>query len=345
MQAKTFKTLSPTVDVVFHYIFTHPANRDILVSLLSAVLESTSKIVKVRFRNPAVAKEEVAQKGIILDMLVTLEDGRRIIIEMQARMHPNFRERVIVYVCRTYTAQLLRGGKYTALKPVEAIVFANFIDAEKRRLHSMFELREVLDHHRFSDAVRVHFISLPLARRMKEAPASGSDLWCWAMFLTGRNDAERRRAAQNHPMVAKAFEFLKTISADPEVREMVSDMEFKRRAYEAKMAMDRQAAVAEAEARGIAKGEAKGEARGIAKGEARGIAKGEARGIAKGIAKGEAKAARELKQALLDTLFSKDIPLPDPTRSRIERCKDSTQLGLWFRRALALQPGDDLFAV
>lgn len=80
----TRRTLDPKLDVVFKLLFSKPSNKRLLISLLTAILEPTSPIVDVEVLDPEVAKESVAAKGTMLDLLVKLLDGSRVNMEIQA---------------------------------------------------------------------------------------------------------------------------------------------------------------------------------------------------------------------------------------------------------------------
>ncbi len=80
----TRSTLDPKLDVVFKLLFAKPSNKRLLISLLTAILEPASPIVDVEVLDPEVAKETVAAKGTLLDLLVRLLDGRRVNLEIQA---------------------------------------------------------------------------------------------------------------------------------------------------------------------------------------------------------------------------------------------------------------------
>ena len=68
--------LDPTLDVVFALLFSSAANRDLLVSLLTAVLQPQVPIRDVTVLNPNLPKQLVSERGAVLDVLVHLEDGR-----------------------------------------------------------------------------------------------------------------------------------------------------------------------------------------------------------------------------------------------------------------------------
>ncbi len=68
--------LDPKLDVVFKMLFAAEGNEHLLVSLLTAVLRPCSAIAHVQVANPELPKELASDRGVRLDVLVELEDGR-----------------------------------------------------------------------------------------------------------------------------------------------------------------------------------------------------------------------------------------------------------------------------
>jgi predicted transposase/invertase (TIGR01784 family) len=68
-----FTRLDPKQDIVFKILFSAPENRDLLISLLTAVLRPSSPIVSVQVLDPHLEKELVTDKGAVLDVRVSFE--------------------------------------------------------------------------------------------------------------------------------------------------------------------------------------------------------------------------------------------------------------------------------
>ena len=100
------KLLDPKLDVVFKILFASEQNRDLLISLLTAVLRPSSPIVSVEVLNPEMPKELVTDKGAVLDLRVRLADARLVDVEMQSSVHEGLRSRALYYWARMYCSQL-----------------------------------------------------------------------------------------------------------------------------------------------------------------------------------------------------------------------------------------------
>ena len=165
--------LDPMLDIVFKMLFGSQAGREALIDLLTAVLRPPRPITDVRVLNPEVGREQVGDKGIVLDLLVELSDGTRIDVEMQVARRAGLRRRAIYYWSRLYSGQLERGQPYTALRPVISVIFLDYVEFDTTRFHSTFRIMETQEHFTFSNALELHVIELPKrmgAARQERAP-------------------------------------------------------------------------------------------------------------------------------------------------------------------------------
>jgi len=327
--------LDPKVDVVFKILFAAPENRDLLCSLLTAVLRPSSPIASVDVLNPEMPKELVTDKGAVLDLHVRLADGRQIDVEMQADPWQSVRSRALYYWARMYSAQLGPGIPYDELKACVTIFILGYTELPSERFHSTFELLEVHSGERLSEQLQVHFVELSKVPPRGVPRSDEGLLEDWGRFFTARGDQELEELAMSNPVIARAKGALDFLSAQPDAQELARQRELARINYISAM----REAEARGEAKGRAEGEARGEARGRAEGEARGRAEGEARGKAEGKAEGEARGKAEALLLLLDT---RGLAVSEEQRERVMSCRDTAQLEEWLRRALSARSVDEL---
>ena len=161
-EARVRKTslLDPKLDLVFRLLFGNPENKALLISLLNAILRPPSPIESVTVLNPELEREDVEDKGIVLDVRVVLADGRQIDVEMQSQPRPSRRERALYYWARMYGAELGRGDDYRKLRPAVVIWIVSFNELEGARFHSTFRIREDHDGELFSPQFELHVIGL-----------------------------------------------------------------------------------------------------------------------------------------------------------------------------------------
>ena len=222
--------LDPTLDVVFKILLAHPDNTDVLVALLSAVLRPEVPIKTVTVKNPEIPKENVDDRGVILDLLVVLDDGRSVDVEMQVESHPGVRRRALLYWARTYSANIQRGESYASIKPTVLVWFLNYCAFESIPYHSRWWVVEPTTGTVFSKALELHTVELTkLGGLTAEYAENEKSLVNWGRFMTAKTDDERKRAAEGDPMVAKAKQVLEDLSEDPETQEL---------AYRRRLALD-----------------------------------------------------------------------------------------------------------
>ncbi len=219
-------TLDPTLDIVFKMLFARPENEGALIDLLTAVLRPRVPIVSAKVQNPEVRREQVNDRGIVLDVLVSFDDGTQVDLEMQATRRPAFPNRALYYWARLYASQLERGQPYTALRPVISVLFLDYVELPTPRFHSEFRVLEVSEHFAFSDALTLHVIELPKCRaakaagRPREAPQGDGTLLAWTRFLGAKSDEEVEEACMSNPVIAKTNELLERLSATPSAQEL-----------------------------------------------------------------------------------------------------------------------------
>ncbi len=253
MKKSTRTTLDPKLDVIFKILFAHPEGTDILISLLTAVLQPPRPITSVHIRNPEIPKAAALDKGIILDIRVELEDGSDIDVEMQAERKPGLRRRALYYWARTFSSKIQRGGEYKQLKPLKVIFFMEFREVIGTRFHSVFHVMERESRERWSDVFELHTVELPKLGKMnalelkKEPP-----LVRWGRFLAATSDEELAEAAKGDDMVTKAKTLLEQLSAEPGVRELAEQRELAFITYRLEMGAAKEEGIIEGEAKGKA---------------------------------------------------------------------------------------------
>jgi predicted transposase/invertase (TIGR01784 family) len=217
------KLLDPTLDVVFKLLFTSGPDSEVaLRGLLTAVLAPPRPIVSVTVTNPQLAGVELTDKGIVLDLLLELDDGTQIDLEMQADKRPAFRNRALFYWARLFGGLLERGDDYGRLKPAVSILFLDYRELPGDRLHSIFHILEAHDHSRFSDAFEMHVIELPKLAHALLAADRGADhaLLRWSKFFNAKTTDEANDPAMSDPAIQKAQSILERLSADPATQEI-----------------------------------------------------------------------------------------------------------------------------
>jgi predicted transposase/invertase (TIGR01784 family) len=315
-------SLDPKLDIVFKLLFGEERNKALLVSLLNAVLNPKLPLQGVTVLHPEPGRESPDDKGIVLDLRVSLSSGEQVDIEMQSQARPAQRTRALYYWARMYGTQLSRGDPYDELRRCVVVLITDFKELDSERFHSLFRVQEVHEHQELTEHLELHLVELP---KLAEAVGKNEEpeLVRWATFLSATTDHELTELAMKDPVLQQAKDALDRLSADPQARLLAEQREMALISYHLDMNEVRKQGRAEGEARG----RAEGEARGRAEGEARGRAEGEARGLA---------------AAILAVLSVRQLAVNEEQRARISTCTDLTLLNQWLVRAATVNDASEL---
>ena len=88
--------------------------------------ENWIKEAGIALRNSSILPKLPGGKGVVLDILATLNTGESVNIEMQTMFHAHFKERILYYWSEIYGSDFKSGEGYGTLKPAYSLVFVNF---------------------------------------------------------------------------------------------------------------------------------------------------------------------------------------------------------------------------
>jgi len=253
------KTLDPKLDIVFWMLFGAEQNRELLISLLNAVLNPAVPIEAVDVMPAQPERLAVGDKNIALDVRVRLEGGEQVDVEMQSQRRPALRERALYYWARLYVGQLQRGDPYIALRRCVVVLITNFPELASQRFHSIFRVQERCGGEALTGHLELHLLELPkLASALDRNDEP--NLALWGKFLSAVNDEELEKLAMEHPVLKQAKTALDRLSADDVARLQAEQREMALLTFEAGMAAARE----EAEQKGRREGHLEGRAAGNA---------------------------------------------------------------------------------
>jgi predicted transposase/invertase (TIGR01784 family) len=256
--------LDPTLDVVFKLLLTREEAllRDMLEGILGRTIHALSVL------DADIPGEIVGDKAVVLDIRARLDDGARVDVEMQVRVSPTLRSRLVYYGARDFSAQLVRGDGYERLKPTVVIVWAVeplFPDLD--RLHSIFELRERHTHRLFGDQLAIHVLQLGA---VGSSPAIEEDARVvrWGKFLTTRDPVMLDQLATESPIMSLAKETLDALSQDPKAQRLARERAEAQIFYRMDLAASREEAEREGREAGLRAGREEGREEGLRGGRA-----------------------------------------------------------------------------
>ena len=115
----------PTVDFCFKELMKNPKVRK---GFIAAVLGKEPGMIRQTTLIPTeLHRESEDDKLGILDVLVELEDGSKMNMEMQVPYFEFWANRILFYVSRMYSQQIKKGESYDQIKPCIHVSILDFI--------------------------------------------------------------------------------------------------------------------------------------------------------------------------------------------------------------------------
>ncbi|WP_448529448.1 Rpn family recombination-promoting nuclease/putative transposase [Raineya sp.] len=98
--------VNPKIDLVFKKLFGSEENKDILLSLINAILPEHQQIADLTLKNPYNVSDYAEGKLSILDIKAEDENGNLYDIEMQIRGSEFYGKRTLYYWAKIFGSQL-----------------------------------------------------------------------------------------------------------------------------------------------------------------------------------------------------------------------------------------------
>ena len=215
------KFIQPCYDIVFKAIFGKAANKPLLASLLSSVLNLPFEdLENLEILNSELGISQIDEKNSILDLRIRLSSGVEIDVEIQVIEHKAYIERILSYWAKMYQGNLKVGKNYEDLKKCIIVNIIGFNLFESQDMHSKFKIRSETDGRLLTDHLEIHFIEL--SKLDKYNKDIENPLLCeWVEFLGLKNevDMENLRERKDLPeQIKRAIEELEALKKDPNMQ-------------------------------------------------------------------------------------------------------------------------------
>ncbi|MBR1547181.1 MAG: PD-(D/E)XK nuclease family transposase [Prevotella sp.] len=158
------KFINPFTDVGFKLIFGQEVSKPVLIAFLNALLEGERTIIDLKYLDKEQPGESIDNRSLIYDVYCEVEGGEHIIVEMQNKSQPFFRERSVYYLSRSISRQGEPGEKwnYTDVKAVYLIALLNFKHSDiGEQFRTDVALMDMERKTLFSDKMRLVYLQLP----------------------------------------------------------------------------------------------------------------------------------------------------------------------------------------
>ena len=173
--------ISLQYDFCFKHLFLNENIRRYFVS--DALGLSLEEIRSVRLANPYLWKRFRQQKQGILDVIIELNDDRKVNVELQIKMISHWDRRSLFYLSKMYTEDLLIGQKYYRLRKCISINILGFNLDDRPEYHRVYRLRDETGHE-YSDMLEIRVIEL-------NKPLNGADpMDDWIRLFNAKTEEE-----------------------------------------------------------------------------------------------------------------------------------------------------------
>jgi predicted transposase/invertase (TIGR01784 family) len=192
-------------DFAFKKVFGSEDSKDILLNFLNAVIyfDSARKINDLVIVDPYNIPMLKGMKDTFVDVKAELDDGSRVIIEMQILNHEGFEKRVLYNAAKNYSTQLQKGEAFSLLNPVIALTLTDFVlFQDSDVLMHCFKLLEKERFIQYNDDIELIFIELPKFTKTESELQSVQDQWLYFIKNAGKLDYVPKNLQQE---LEKAF--------------------------------------------------------------------------------------------------------------------------------------------
>jgi predicted transposase/invertase (TIGR01784 family) len=177
--------INPRVDFAFKKLFGSEENKDLLISLINAIVSEDEQVVEVELKNPYNLADYRAGKMSILDIKAKSEAGRWFNVEMQISEDYNFDKRAIYYWAKLVTEQLSEGKMFKELKKTISINILDFnFIPNNQDVHNCYKIINTATgkDDKLHDIFELHYVEL--RKFTKPYHQINSALDRWTTFLT-----------------------------------------------------------------------------------------------------------------------------------------------------------------
>jgi len=223
--------VTPLVDLVFKKLFGVEENKDLLMSLINAVVSDEDQVESITILNPYNALSFRNDKLSILDVKAEGHNGKRFNIEIQMASQAHYAKRALYYWGKLYTEQLETGHAYHDLNKAIGIHILNFDSViESEKYHNIFHITEKETNVHYFKDLELHTIELKKFDRdidndfskLMEKMKSKVDIWC--AFLTKHDLLERKKTEiptnPEYQSLKKALDVIEVMNFGSDEREV-----------------------------------------------------------------------------------------------------------------------------
>lgn len=219
-------------DKVFKAVFGSESTKEILTAFINAILDypDDRKITELILLNPFSDENYTTDKTVVMDIKARDKQGRNYNIEVQIIPPFDYMNRVVFYLAKLLSEQLLPGETYKRLvKTISiSIVSDKVVFDGLKDFHNIFRYKHIEKDYELGDVTELHFIELK--KYVKTQPAElHTKLDKWIDFLkfgdVYKNSGHYPEELEKEKEIAMAIDKFSKVSADEKFRYYLMDLE------------------------------------------------------------------------------------------------------------------------
>src|SRR6185437_13773100 len=217
---RKMKFLDVKTDFAFKKVFGSEDSKERLISFLNAIIqfENNAHIKDLTIVDPYNIPQLKGMKDTYVDVKAVLDNGLKVLIEMQVLNHDGFEKRILYNAAKNYSMQLVKSEQYHLLNPIIALTIVDFIMFEDtKKVISNFKLVEKEEFINYSDDLEMIFIELPKFIKEQHELKDIKDQWIY--FIKNAGSLEYIPDNMS-PLVNSAFNVSNTAGLSPEELEI-----------------------------------------------------------------------------------------------------------------------------
>lgn len=207
-------------DVFFKALLGSEERKTLTLNFINAILnrEGSNAFTSITFSDKEIVPPRIDRKLSFLDVLVKMDDGTRVHVEVQVLMDEYMVNRSLYYWGRIYSRELDKGDLYADLRPVIKINLLDFnqlpqYDTYINTYHIMNDdTHDILTNH-----LEMHFIELKKIHISDIKKLKRSERWI-AYFSPNFTDQERRALAMSDTAIREAMDYEKQFATNNELK-------------------------------------------------------------------------------------------------------------------------------
>ncbi|MBN9565212.1 MAG: Rpn family recombination-promoting nuclease/putative transposase [Alphaproteobacteria bacterium] len=220
--------VTPRVDLAFKKLFGVEENKDLLISLINAIVSEEDQVADITLLNPYNPQNFRDDKLSILDIKAQSIIGKRYNIEIQITPDADYDKRALYYWAKLYTEQLQKSEGYASLNKAIGIHILNFFSVPgSKKYHNVFHLKEKDTGIHYFKNMELHTIELSkFEAKLKEdgderealLRAIQTSLGRWVAFLTHHD--RLTNVPLNDPQVERALGVIDEMNLNTQERDL-----------------------------------------------------------------------------------------------------------------------------